>query len=287
MRLQTFLSCWANELDLAAAIQSAPEWGYDGVEGPPPADAEARKDLAAKFSSIQMPYIAEIATGGNYVPAPGMSVQDHLDDLERHLTERVSDFDPVFVNVLGGSDCWGMAECVRFFDRGIELGLSHGHTISWETHRSRPTNTPWATRDLLLELPEMRINCDFSHWCVVCERLVMDEEPRILELCAERCAHLHARVGYDQGPQVPDPRDTPHAEALSAHLLWWGQLWGEAKRRGQADFTVAAEFGPDGYLQSTPFSHDDAADLHELNKWMSAIVRNSFDGAGATNEGGL
>jgi len=78
----------------------------------------------------------------------------------------------------------------------MQLGWQFGHQICWETHRSRPTFNPWATRDLLLEFPEMRLNCDFCHWCAVRERLVMDEEEEILELCAERCRHLQARVGY-------------------------------------------------------------------------------------------
>lgn len=270
MELKIFLSCWGNELSLLDAISHAPGWGYHGVEGPLPADAVERKEAAAALAEKQIPYIAEIATGGDYVPAAGLTLRDHLDDLENKLEGSVTDFEPLFVNVLGGSDRWSFSECVDFFQRGIDLGRQFGHVISWETHRSRPTFNPWITRDLLLEIPEMRLNCDFSHWCAVCERLVLDEEPEILALCAERCQHLHARIGYDQGPQVPDPSDPYHASNLKAHLRWWQELYCVARDSGANTFTATPEFGPDGYLQLRPFTQEPVAPLIEVNRWMAA-----------------
>ncbi|MFT4639259.1 MAG: sugar phosphate isomerase/epimerase [Verrucomicrobiales bacterium] len=142
-KLQLFLSCWANELSLGEAIQCAPEWGYDGVEGP--ADPSCADELAA----AGLPYIAEIATGGNYVPSPGVSLQAHLDDLEGNLTERVSAFTPLHVNMLVGADACSFGECVSFYERGIAMGKRLGFKLVWETHRSRPAFSPWQTRDLL------------------------------------------------------------------------------------------------------------------------------------------
>ena len=269
MELQIFLSCWANELDLATAVSCAREWGYDGVEGPAPSDPGECREVAAEMAARGLPYIAEIATGGNYVPAAGLSVTQHLDDLEWHLAQLVADFDPIIVNVLGGSDRWGFSASVDFHTRAIQLAAQSGHEMCWETHRSRATFNPWATRDLLLEIPEMHLNCDFSHWCAVCERLVLDEEPEIFALCAERCRHIHARVGFEQGPQVSDPRDLLYQRQLDAHWRWWRQLLSTAERRGSQRFTATPEFGPDGYLQVRPHSHERAAHLPEVNAWMA------------------
>lgn len=246
--MQLFLSCWANELDLPEAIERAPEWGYDGVEGP------ADPAVAERLRESGLPYIAEIATGGDYVPSPCLGVQAHLDDLERNLNERVSAFAPVRVNVLGGSDAWSFGECVSFYESAITMGKSYAHDLIWETHRSRPTFSPWQTRDLLNEIPEMRLNCDFSHWCVVCERLVLNDEPELLALCAERCAHAHLRIGYDQGPQLFEPVGS---EALEAHLVWWREL---------KLTTATPEFGPDGYGRP-------GVDLPEINRWMAGVAR--------------
>ncbi|MFT4639260.1 MAG: hypothetical protein ACI8T1_002585 [Verrucomicrobiales bacterium] len=102
----------------------------------------------------------------------------------------------------------------------------------------------------------MRLNCDFSHWCVVCERLVLNEEPELLQLCAERCGHVHLRVGCDQGPQMPNPEGS---EALESHLAWW---------RALNVTTVTPEFEPDGY--DAP-----GTDLRGINRWMARKLRNS------------
>ena len=266
MTLQLFVSCWGNEADVVTALRLARDWPADGIEGPSPNTQADQEALASRSIS----WIAEVVTGGGYVPAPRLSPAQHLDDLQR-LMEASLPFSPVMFNVLAGGDAWSFADKVAFIASAIEMGRAHGVPLSFETHRSRPTFHPWATRDLLLELPEMRVTCDFSHWCAVCERLVMDEEPDLLDLLAERVLHVHARVGYDQGPQVPDPRAPEYHTALEAHLRWWRRL-----AEGKGMFTMTPEFGPDGYLQQEPFSRKPVADLREVNRWMAGELKALF-----------
>ncbi len=266
MKLQSFVSCWGNEVDQAGALRLARLWQADGIEGPPPRDPmNATVLLDARQQGLR--WIAEAATGGGYVPSPHLNAARHLDDL-RHLIEASLPFAPLLVNALAGSDCWSFGEQVRFFERAMQLGTELGVTMAFETHRSRPTFHPWVTRDLLMELPEMQLTCDFSHWCVVCERRVMDEEPELLDLFAARAAHLHARVGYDQGPQVPDPRAPEYRVVVYAHFRWWRHVMAAQTRQGREIFTVTPEFGPDGYLHLQPFTGKPVADLQDLNAWM-------------------
>jgi hypothetical protein len=125
-------------------------------------------------------------------------------------------------------------------------------------------------------LPELRLNCDFSHWCCVCEQLVMDALPELLSLCAERADHVHARVGYAQGPQVPHPGAPESATALAAHLRWWREIWKSRRARGESICTVTPEFGPDGYLHTLPFTNQPVADLWSLNTWIADHLRQKF-----------
>jgi len=172
---------------------------------------------------------------------------------------------------LVGSDSWPLPVALDFFGRALEFGKKAGTELSFETHRSRPTFHPWLTAELLRALPELRLTCDFSHWCVVCERLPDDEA--VLELAISRARHVHARVGYAQGPQVPDPRAPEYEAELLAHEGWWRRIAIAAAKRGQASLTVTPEFGPDGYLQQAPFSKRPVADLGELNRWMAQRQR--------------
>ncbi len=39
---------------------------------------------------------------------------------------------------------------------------------------------------------------------------------------------------------------------------------------------MTPEFGPDGYLQATPFCGAPVADLWEVNRWMADLERRHF-----------
>jgi hypothetical protein len=216
-----------------------------------------------------------------YVPTPGRSVTEHLASLEagvvRSLEGGAHGAAPLFVNTMAGSDSWGAADAVAFHRGVVRLQERHGVIISVETHRGRSTYSPWLTRDILRAVPELRITCDFSHWCVVTERLVLDEEAELLQLAAQHAHHIQPRVGYNQGPQVPDPRAPEHADALAAHERWWDVVWDSMAARGVTRFTMTPEFGPDGYLQCAPFTRMPVADLWELNSWVGTRQRVRFD----------
>jgi len=111
---------------------------------------------------------------------------------------------------------------------------------------------------------------------VVTERLVLDELPEVLDLCAERTLHIQPRVGYDQGAQVPDPRAPEHANDVEAHFRWWQHVWAGQKKRGFEVITMTPEFGPDGYLHCEPFTQKPVADLRDINAYMGNLVRERF-----------
>ena len=121
----------------------------------------------------------------------------------------------------------------------------------------------------------MKLTCDFSHWCVVCERLI-DTEWSILELCAERAQHIQCRVGYPQHAQVSDPRAPEYQEALTAHERWWSLIWEKQRIRGMAQTTMMPEFLYDGYMQTLPYTNMPVADVWEITCWMAQRQRQRF-----------
>jgi hypothetical protein len=66
----------------------------------------------------------------------------------------------------------------------------------------------------------MKITFDASHWVCVAESY-LDDQAAAMELAIERADHVHARVGYPEGPQVPNPRVAEWEQALQKHLYWW------------------------------------------------------------------
>jgi hypothetical protein len=272
MRILIFRSLWTNGFQLEPAIADCRTGGFDGIEGPVPDKPAEQTAFAEGLRDSGVPFIAEVVTGGDYVPHPGASPDAHLDELQRKLDAALT-CSPLFATVLAGCDAWPLECCVDFFGRALECAAERNIIASFETHRSRPTFNPWNTRDLLRQLPALRLTCDFSHWCCVTERLVLDTEPEILALCAGRAQHIHARVGYAQGPQVPHPAAPEFRCELDAHERWWRSICATQEEQGREFLTMTPEFGPDGYLQCAPFTRQPVANLDEVNRWMAERLR--------------
>jgi sugar phosphate isomerase/epimerase len=280
MELRLFKTLWGHGGTIDEAIAAARAHEFAGLEGPAPATATLRRDFRTQLDAAGLEYIAEICTAGSYVPNRGAPPGEHLDSFRRQA-EAAMECAPRFVTVIAGCDAWPLSVSVEFFAAAMAVAEQLGFIASFETHRSRSLFHPWITRDVLHALPALRLTCDFSHWCCVCERLI-DTEPDVLDLCAEHAHHVHARVGYDQGPQVPHPAAPEFRPALEAHERWWRRFWDAQQKRGVAISTMTPEFGPDGYLHCAPFTQTPVADLDEINTWMAARERQQFAGFDST-----
>lgn len=274
MELNIFKTLWGHTGNLEEAIAACREHEFAGIEGPAPIDPAERKRFQAKLAQSGLGFIAEICTAGSYVPDRQASPAQHLESFRRQAGVAL-ECQPRFLTVIAGCDAWSIGESVDFFGRALAVGGELGVTMSFETHRSRSLFNPWTTRDILRQLPAIKLTCDYSHWCVVCERLI-DTEPEVLALCAERAYHVHARVGYDQGPQVPHPAAPVYQAALEAHERWWTQIWRSQRARGMTVSTMTPEFGPDGYLHCLPFTSVPVADLSQINTWMAERQQRRF-----------
>ncbi len=274
MQCDLFKTLWGHTGSFEEAALLASAANFTGIEAPAPEHDDQRDELAQVLRRHGLRYIAEICTTGSYVPDRHATPQEHLQSLE-HKIQRSLPLEPAFFNVMGGCDAWPLDVQIDFFGQTQALADRLGVVCSFETHRGRSFFNPWVTRDVLRALPELRITCDFSHWVVVCERLMDSEWETILEV-AERAHHIHARVGYDQGPQVPHPAAPEYAEALASHERCWQAIWASQARRGYQRTTMTPEFGPDGYLHTLPFTHQPVADLWQMNSWIGNRQQDQF-----------
>lgn len=272
MELRLFKTLWGHQGALEEAARQAVEAGFYGLEGN--ADNLPREELRTALHTHDLAYIQEIVTGGNYVPRRQDTVQEHIADVERQLQLGRS-LDPQWVTVIGGCDAWTVEQSVRFFSESQEIAARMGIACSFETHRSRSLFNPWVTLAVLERLPELKLTCDFSHWVVVMERQLDEDWDAVLEV-AQHAYHIHARVGYDQGPQVPHPAAPEYAGALASHQRYWEAIWSVQQASGRQHSTMTPEFGPDGYLHTLPFTQQPVADLWEVNAWMGRTEREHF-----------
>ncbi|MDH4945071.1 TIM barrel protein [Sulfurimonas sp. C5] len=274
MKLKNFKTLWGFEGDFEIACKEASKAGFEGIEGQAPKELDEQLYWRECLDKYELDFIGEIVTGGDYVPARHHTIQEHLEDVEEGIKNSLK-LSASFVTCIGGCDAWSEAESREFFQNAITLAKKYEIDISFETHRSRSLFTPWVTKRVVDALPEMKLTLDMSHWCVVCERL-MDTELETIKAIASNVHHIHARVGYEQGPQVPHPRAPEYQGALISHQGIWELIWSAQKEKGMQTTTITPEFGPDGYLHTLPFTNVPVADLWEINCWMAATEKSHF-----------
>lgn len=276
MQLLTFKTLWGHTGSIEEAAVLAKAAGFSGLEAPAMQENSAHLQALGKtLREYDLEWVQEICTAGSYVPRRHASIIEHLEDLEAQIVvgKRLG---PKFINVMGGCDAWPISTSVDFFRAAMDIADKHGVTCSFETHRGRSFYCPWNTVAVLEQIPDIKITCDFSHWVVVCERL-MDSEWDAIELAAQHAHHVHSRVGYDQGPQVPHPGAPEYAEALASHQRCWEAIWSAQMARGYQETTMTPEFGPDGYLHHLPFTNAPIADLWDINRWIGATEQKHFE----------
>lgn len=260
------------------------EEGYQAIETPVSVAQQDSKLFTSALQEHGLYYIAQIHTCNYSAKGHVVSrvVKDHLDSLQS-LASAAKDLGAKFINSHSGHDSWSLDENIEFFNGAMAIQNSLGIKISHETHRRRSLYNPWITSKIISAVPTIDITADLSHWVVVCERVFDptegdDDWPAILEQVANRCFHVHARVGFSEGPQVSHPGDPFYARALEHHLSWWKKIVDTHKSLGTHPIiTIEMEFGPPPYLHILPFTDcQPVTDLWDVNDWMKTKLHDFF-----------
>jgi len=265
MKIKLMKSLWGMEgAPLRENLERIAASGiYTGIEAGVPEPSEEKAFLSL-LEEHGLDYIAMVYTSG----------PDHYASLEKQV-EAAARLKPLSITSHSLLDRSGDAEQEEFFAKAVALQREVGIPIGHETHRGRAMFTPWHTAKLLRQFPELWITADFSHFCCVCESLLEGQEDD-LQTIIGRVTHIHARVGYAEGPQVPHPAAPEYARELTVHVRWWAQILASRTAKGFPLTTVTPEFGPPGYLHTLPFTDRPVADLWEVCLWMARHLEESL-----------
>lgn len=274
MQIKVFKTLWGFDGSYTDAVEQAIKQGYDGIEGPVPETIETTEQFAELMKQNDLLYIAEIATTGSYVPDRKLSISDHLKYLEDRIAH-LKILQPEFITCLGGCDAWSESDAIKFLTKAIKIVEKNQMEISFETHRGRIFFNPWVTERIVNKIPSLKLTCDFSHWSVVCEGM-QDTEEDIIKSLLPNAWHIHGRIGYDQGPQIPDPRTPLFKDDLEQYAEWWSWVWHEQDRQSKTITTLTPEFGGDRYDYFDPIEGKSLVDVNEINQWMAESVREKF-----------
>ena len=237
-------------------LQRAASDGFEAVEIYLPAQPESASEIAARVSDHGLRLVAQIITEGE-------NPEDHLNSLQERFANAVQS-NPLLINSHTGCDVFSFSENLRIYREACRLAEESGILFTQETHRGRPTGSGPMTRELLQEIPELRLNADFSHWFCVHESDLRNQADN-LELAIQHSSHVHARVGFSEGPQVPDPLAPEYREWTDLHLDLWKRIIDARKESGASFLTITPEFGPPPYMPVEPFTGRPLADAWEVN----------------------
>ena len=265
MKLIFAKSKWEMSDDsLDSFLQRAKADGFDAAEIYLPAQPESSLEIARQVADHGLLLVAQINTEG---PTPTA----HRDSLQRRFAAAM-EAEPLLVNSHTGRDIFGFDDNADIFRAACEWSRDAGVPLAHETHRSRPTSAGPATAAYLQAIPELRLTADFSHWFCVHESDLSDQ-PQNVAAAIERTIHLHARVGFESGPQVGNPLAPAWAAMTDRFIGLWQRIVDVRRAAGAEFLTITPEFGQQPYMPIDPRTGAPVADAWEVNKAFLPILR--------------
>lgn len=269
MKILYFCPLWGSEsMPFEGFLEKVANTGYEGVEMSFHLDEKDRNIKARLIKSFGLKLIAQ------HWETVDRDFELHYRNFEIRL-RNLAATEPLFINSQTGKDYYSFDQNKTLFDLAKGITNETGIPIIHETHRGKWSFAAHITKEYLDRLPELKITMDISHWCATAESFLEDQKEAVLA-AIQAAAHLHARVGYTEGPQVSDPRIPLWESALNTHLAWWDKFVEYNINKGQEFATVTPEFGAPPYMVLNPKTGDPLVNQWDINVWMMNLLRKRY-----------
>lgn len=272
MEILFFCPRWGSEnLPWNEFIARVKDAGYDGVECGI-ARGTDRRELDDIWNVAEKKGIRLIA---QHYDTADADFGRHYDAYSQWLQER-KEYPVAKINSQTGRDFFSFEQNKKLIDAAARFSSDTGIDIVHETHRHKWSFAAHVARAYLEKIPSLRITLDASHWVCVAESY-LEDQPETMTLAIQRAGHIHARVGYPEGPQVTDPRAPEWETALQHHLRWWDAVVAlHQKEKKETAITITPEFGPSPYMPALPYTRQPVVSQWEINAWMMDFLRRRY-----------
>ncbi|KAB1158056.1 sugar phosphate isomerase/epimerase family protein [Flavobacterium luteum] len=275
MKIKYSFSYWGNDhLSPSQFINAIADAGFDGAElFLNPIDRTTDEFLLAienirkqkpdfYFITLQLPFPKTDTVGA------------HIKVMEENF-RNLAELNPLFINSHTGKDYFSFDDNCRIIDAAMNFSSKNGIRILHETHRGRFSFHAASLIPYLNTFPQIELVGDFSHFCTVSESMLEDQQ-EIISQIIPHVAHIHARLGFEQGPQVNDPQAPEWHGHLEKFLFWWQQIITTRKVGGQSLFTISPEFGPIPYMPTLPYTQKPLSNQWDNNVFMKNYLKASL-----------
>ena len=274
MELKICCPWWGHEhLDIAVFCEKIKMAGYDGIDCWIPGEPAVKHRL---FDALQR---HELLLVSHQHQAHGAGFDDFKSSF-RHYLQWSAEGNPILINSHTGRDYFSFRQNLELIDIAQEFSEKHGVPVLHETHRGRLGFSPGHLKEYIDARPGLAITADFSHWVCVTESF-LENFSETLQEAIGHTRHVHARVGYEEGPQVPDPRAPEWQFAVDRFLHWWDKIVLSRKQAGASMIGFTTEFGPPPYMPVIPFTRQPVADQFVINCYMKDLLRDRYKDIGS------
>lgn len=263
-QLQFFQTDWGRTISWDAFCNQTKQAGYYGIETWFPNDSESQKELRAALDKHGL------AVGFLNGTNKALPFEESLKSYTEHLKTLIA-WNPAYINCHTGSDFFTFEQNQAFIEAANTMAKENKIPIYHETHRGRFSYNLPDTKKYLEGIPDLKLNLDISHWMVVHESLLEDQDT-VLQDVLLRSHHIHARVGHAEGPQVNDPQAPEWKKAVERHLDIWEKIIFK-KLELSPVFTITTEFGPADYMPTLPYTRLPVGDQWKANTYIMQAIK--------------
>jgi sugar phosphate isomerase/epimerase len=276
MKISYLCTYWGCEaLSAQAFLQKALDDGYDGVEINFPDDQQFVDEFVAELERIRHTshpdfiFIAQQVLSNEIETAAAYT---------ERLTQRLNflvGLNPDAINSHTGKDFFDFNTNCDIIAQAEQIVAAAGIPLWHEIHRGRFSFHLKTLLTYLKAFPKLKLVADLSHFCVVSESDLSDQQELLTQIYPN-IQHIHARVGFEQSPQVNHPFAPEWKKHLDRYTNWWNEISQLQMQNGAAQLTITPEFGPFPYMPQAPFTQQPLSDQWEVNRLMKKYLQENL-----------
>jgi sugar phosphate isomerase/epimerase len=249
--------------------------GYDGVEINFPDNENFITEFLEELAFIRNSGKSDFLFIAQQVLS---NKKESLEEYTERLADRLhflTSLKPDFINSHTGKDFYEFSDNCRIIEMTERIASNSGIPIWHEIHRGRFSFHLKTLLNYIDFFPGLQLIADFSHFCVVSESNLSDQQD-LLEKIYPNIRHIHARIGFEQSPQVNNPFAPEWKNHLERYLVWWRQIMAVQANKNTSFITITPEFGPFPYMPEEPFTRKSLSNQWEINIQMKKYLQNSL-----------
>ena len=259
-----FQTSWGFEGTPEAFIKKAKASGYDGIEIWSPTDKKEQIQISKLLKEQNMKVIYLCGSD------PKLSFEKSLVAYKKYL-KNTFELNPIAINSHTGSDFYSFSQNMAFIEEATKLSKQYKIPVYHETHRGRFSYSLPKTIEYIEKNKDLVLTLDISHWMVVHESLLL-KRADLLQKIIERSNHIHARVGFEEGPQVNDPSAPEWKSVVKRHTDIWNSVVKKITSNNKTP-TITTEFGPPNYMPTLPVTQEPISDQWKANLYIMKILK--------------